>query len=389
MPASAVHAQTPTTGPAQLSIGTKFVKDFCLEGRADGTLVINKCNAQPPQAIDYDDTTGQIKTAGKCVSAHTKGQPLALADCADATEQFWTFEANGTLKSDSGLCADVLNFNKDPGTAVIAWDCTATENQSFFLTNIRVAKAEKTGPALADISREVNGTPSIASYFVQGLCLQATGSKGAISIEVCSRAAGQDFRFKAGNSGAIIQGDMCLTSTGQGNALELAACNGKPEQAWTFTVEGLLRTGTNLCADILGFGTRPGTGVIAWECTATDNQRWYPAVATKSGSFTLGATIGDQLRGGGVTTLSLTPSFSGGNLTAAGGKILSADTDGKVTGGEKDTIVVGGAGVLTQRFAKGLVAPTVKDATTAGGTSLLPGDWSFFSGSTAGTMKLD
>ncbi|ESQ88145.1 hypothetical protein ABAC460_15915 [Asticcacaulis sp. AC460] len=386
MPAAAVQAQTPATGPAQLSIGTKFVKDFCLEAKPDGTLVINKCNAQPPQAIDYDDTTGQIKLAGKCIAAQTKGQPLALAECAEANEQYWTFEADGTLKSDSGLCADVLNFHKDPGTSVIAWDCTATENQAFFLTNIRVAKAEKAAPSPSDISTEITGTPSIASYYVQGLCLEAKGAKGEISIEVCDRSAGQDFRFKSGNSGAIIQGDKCLTTTGQGNTLEMAACNGSGEQDWTFTMEGLLRTRNNLCGDILRFERRPGTPVIAWECTATDNQKWYPAVAAKSGSFTLGAAIGEQLKGGDVTTLTLTPTFSPGNLTGAGGKMLNADANGKITGGERDTLVVGGAGVLTQRFAKGLVAPGVKDAT---GTSLLPSDWSFFTGSTAGTMKLD
>ncbi|ESQ74648.1 RICIN domain-containing protein [Asticcacaulis sp. AC402] len=389
MPA-AVQAQTPPTGPAQLSIGTRFIKDFCLEARPDSAMVVNKCNAQPPQAMDYDDTTGQIKTAGKCVAAPAKGQPLELTTCAEAKDQFWTFEGDGTLKSDAGLCADLLNFGKNPGTSVIAWDCAASDNQKFFLTNIRIARADKpAGEAKSDRSESVSGIPSIASYYAQGLCLEARGSNGAISIEVCSRAAGQDFRFQGGNSGAIVQGDKCLTSIAQGSPLELAACKRSPEEDWTFTGEGLLRNRANLCADILQFLREPGTAVIAWECTATENQKWYPAVATKSGAFTLGSQIADNLKAGGITTLSLTPGYSAGNFTGAGGKSLSADAQGNITGGDKDTIVIGGAGVLTVRFKNGLAAPDVTEAAKVGSKGLLPTDWSFFSGSTAGKFELN
>jgi hypothetical protein len=330
-----------------------------------------------------DDETGLIHHGDtQCLVAVQKGQPLALKPCADVPEQKWTFEADGTLKSDSGLCADILNFRKDPGTTVIAWDCTATDNQKFFATNVKLSATQQAAtiaPKAATLATV--GQPVIASYFVSGRCLAITGGKSELEYDNCDRKPNQSFHFKGGVSGEIVQDGQCLTSVMRGEPLALKPCAGKPEQDWLFSEDGSLRNRADLCADILRFDARVHASVIAWACTGTDNQKWYPAVAVASGAYAPGAAITDAVKADTtITTVSTQAGWSVLNMTASGGKTLAADGD-KITGGQNDTIIIGGAGVQLSKFG-GLAGANVKGANA----SLLPHDWGFFSGDTAGRI---
>ncbi len=376
-------AQVPT---GQLSVGSKFIDGACLESRAsDSSLVVNKCSAQPEQGLRIDDETGLIHQGDtQCLAAVQKGQPLALKACADVPEQKWTFEADGTLKSDSGLCADILNFRKDPGTTVIAWDCTATDNQKFFATNVKLSATQQAAAIAPKAAPAVltRGQPVIASYFVSGRCLAIAGGKSELEYDNCDRKPNQTFQFKGGVSGEIIQGGQCLTSVMRGEPLALKPCAGKPEQDWVFSEDGTLRNRVDLCADTLRFDVRVHASVIAWACTATDNQKWYPAVAVASGEYAPGAGIAEAVRADAtITTVSTQGGWSATNLTASGGKTLSAESD-KITGGQNDTIIVGGAGVQLSKFG-GLAGANVKSANV----SLLPQNWAFFSGDTGGQIS--
>lgn len=372
------------TVPAQMSIGSKFADGQCLETRTDATLIINTCNAATPQLVRYDDQTGRLHQGDLCLSAVTRGQPLVARACGDTDDQKWNFMEDGTLRSDSGLCADILNFRKDAGTAVIAWDCAGTDNQKFFATSVKVTAAPKTEQAAVTVP-PIKGQPVIATYFAQGLCLNVT-ARSTVTMDTCERKPAQDLRFRGGASGQILRGDQCLASATKGEPLVVKPCTNAADQDWAFTSEGTLRNRLDVCADILAFQTRAGTDVIAWDCTATDNQKFYPAIAAASGSFSLGAQLSQSLMGEAkITTVSMVVGFSAYNLTGAGGRKISADARGMITGGQNDTIIVGGAGVLTVRFANGLAAPNVK-AEYVGATHILPKDWSFFSGDTAGAM---
>lgn len=377
------QAQTP---PTTLSVGSKFVEGQCLETRADASLIISKCNAQSAQILRYDEETGRLHQGELCVAAETRGQPLMARPCGDGAEQKWTFAEDATLRSDANLCADILNFRRDPGTTVIAWDCTATDNQKFFATRVKVEPTKQTAQA-AVAPPPIQGTPVVATYYVQGRCLTVT-SRSTVTIDVCERAGTRDFRFRGGPSGQIVQGDKCLAVSQKGEPLVVKPCTSGPEQDWSFTSEGTLRNRQDLCADIFAFETRNGTNVIAWDCTGTDNQKFYPALAAASGSVSLGEQLAKSLAADAkVTTVSMAPGYSAYNLTGAGGRTLSADADGRITGGQGDTIVVGGAGVLTVRFANGLAAPGVK-AEFISVTNILPKDWAFFSGDNAGKMEV-
>ena len=248
---------TAQAAPGQLSVGSKFITDFCMDAGDGNRVVVNKCDAQPRQGLRYDDNTGQLIQGSNCLAAPVKGQPLMLKPCAAEAEQQWTFVEDGTLKTDSGLCADILNFWRDPGTSIIAWDCTATDNQKWFPTNVKLAGAAPSpaasGPTATGAATQattITGTPSIASYFVQGTCLDS-GKHATVTIENCSRKASQSLHFATGNSGAIQQDTQCLASADKGTPLVLGACNGAANQAWTFTADGSLRNGAGLCGRYL------------------------------------------------------------------------------------------------------------------------------------------
>lgn len=382
---TAAEAQAPApAAPLPISIGSRFAEGQCLETRADATIIIDRCNAQPVQLLSYDDETGQFHQGDQCLAAVGRGQPLAMVTCGDGDEQKWTFMADETLRSDSGLCADILNFQKAAGTAVIAWDCNATDNQKFFATNVKVVAAVAP-KADAPVAPVITGQPVIASYFTQGKCFEAS-SRSTLTVETCNMKPAQTFHFRQGASGQIVQVDKCLASANKGEPLVVTACTNGTEQDWMFAAEGTLRNRAGLCADLLAFQSRAGTPVIAWDCTATDNQKVYPAIAAASGSFSYGDKLAKQLTAAGKpTTVSMVAGYSAYNLTASGGRGLSANSEGRVIGGQDDTIVVGGAGVLTVRFVNGLAAPGIK-AELAPSTDILPKDWSFFSGTTAGRM---
>ncbi|OYW83381.1 MAG: hypothetical protein B7Z26_00690, partial [Asticcacaulis sp. 32-58-5] len=110
---SAAGAHAATSAP-QMSIGSKYVEGQCLEVRADGSLIINKCNAQGAQLVRYDDATGRLHQGDQCLAATARGQALVAVTCGDGNEQKWSFMENGTLQSDAGLCADILNFQREP-----------------------------------------------------------------------------------------------------------------------------------------------------------------------------------------------------------------------------------------------------------------------------------
>lgn len=386
---SNAYAQLDTkTKTTQMSVGTNFVSDFCLEVNGNNSLVIAKCSGKPEQNLSFSDLDhGQLLHKGKCVDVARRGEPLLLKECQKLESQDWGFNENGTMSNLKDDCVDILNFKSDVGTPVIAWECTATENQKFFPKRVTLVTNDlsKMGANAAEIN--IIGTPIIASYFAQGQCLEAT-LNGTIIINNCDTSNNQKLKFANGNSGQITNGSKCLASNNKGSPLVLKTCNNSADQNWSFRNNGTLGNGSSICADIFAFLTKPGTNVIAWDCTSTDNQIFYPAVAVDSGMINLGSAYATVLRSNeGTTTISINPEYSFANMTGSGGIKLSASDKGEIKGGNNGVIVFGGAGVLTTRFLKGLSSSSVKDA-KIGSVNLSPSDWSFFSKETAGSFKL-
>jgi hypothetical protein len=71
--------------------------------------------------------------------------------------------------------------------------------------------------------------------------------------------------------------DVPNASTTPGAQLQIWACSGRSNQAWTRTSSGQLTVtiaGVTRCLDAYGQQTQPGTQVITWPCNGQVNQRW-------------------------------------------------------------------------------------------------------------------
>ena len=89
-----------------------------------------------------------------------------------------------------------------------------------------------------------------------------------------------------------VASGLCLDVKGvdatPGASVQVWGCNGGPNQQWTLTAAGELRTlGGTRCLDAKGAGTAPGTPVISYTCNGQANQRW-----TVSGNTIHGAGSG-------------------------------------------------------------------------------------------------
>lgn len=65
--------------------------------------------------------------------------------------------------------------------------------------------------------------------------------------------------------------------TTEGEQLQIYTCDGRPNQAWTYTSSGQLIVtlgDTIRCLDSNNQGTTPGAKAVTWECTGQPNQQW-------------------------------------------------------------------------------------------------------------------
>jgi alpha-galactosidase len=60
------------------------------------------------------------------------GAQAQIWDCTGGTNQQWSFNADGTIRSvSSGLCLDVNNQGTANGTTVLVWTCNGQQNQRW------------------------------------------------------------------------------------------------------------------------------------------------------------------------------------------------------------------------------------------------------------------
>lgn len=113
-------------------------------------------------------------------------------------------------------------------------------------------------------------------------CLEyRAGENNRAVIDNCdSRGSGRsNQRWTFQGDGTVRADGGCLdvqnAGTGNGNAVQLYACNGTPAQKWTLRADGtLLNPRSGRCLDVANGGTGAGSPVIIWDCSAASNQKW-------------------------------------------------------------------------------------------------------------------
>lgn len=101
-----------------------------------------------------------------------------------------------------------------------------------------------------------------------GMCISMSGQAGESISVPCDGSARETFVLPGPAGGSIRYGDACLEPKGQGYypPLFAVACTGAPEQHWTLTEDGELRSGAGRCISLLGAASRTGGMVFAGEC---------------------------------------------------------------------------------------------------------------------------
>jgi alpha-galactosidase len=129
------------------------------------------------------------------------------------------------------------------------------------------------------------GLPAAGSYRLTNLwSKELTASTGAISANVPSHST-VIYRVRANSAGTSIgttqpvQGassSRCLDISGTATAgakADILDCDGRANQAWTFTSSGELKAG-GLCLDASGGTSAAGTKLVAWTCHGGANQKF-------------------------------------------------------------------------------------------------------------------
>ncbi|HLL64966.1 MAG TPA: endo-1,4-beta-xylanase [Micromonosporaceae bacterium] len=163
------------------------------------------------------------------------------------------------------------NYNPKPAYTAIATALGGTPTSPPATTPPRTTAPATTPPGT---TTEIAGTGS-------GRCLdvpngsQVDGTR--VQLGDCSGNPNQ--KWTATAAGELRSGGKCLDAFGRGRTpgtvVDVYTCNGGANQRWTLNASGTI-TGveSGLCLDAFGGGTANGTPVVLWTCTGGANQRW-------------------------------------------------------------------------------------------------------------------
>lgn len=247
---------------------------------------------------------------------------------------------------------------------------------ALFMASIAADKAN---------AQSIKGAPSIASYHAIGMCLDTYAQTGAVHLYPCHGGSNQAFRFVVGSYGQISLGNQqCLTASSNGAQLTASQCVNNSAQKWGFQPNGTLRNELGFCADIERGAKGAGARIIAWSCTGSSNQLWYPGVTSSSANIGLAAMA--NLRSNSGQAFLSSGGFSGGNIVASGGGNIVASGGGNIVASGGGNIVAGGAGNMISRNVSSIVSNHSTGIVAGGAGNLLPNNWNFFSGAGAGIV---
>lgn len=132
-PYSRLHVRPPrgNGGQVQARLGASSSSDTCsgdtrIEVVSDGIIQSNALGNSR-----RGDVTG---SGGMCLDAYggaASGTMGITYECNGQDNQAWVYARDGSLQLQQGLCLDVENAARIPGSAVIVYECTGGKNQSW------------------------------------------------------------------------------------------------------------------------------------------------------------------------------------------------------------------------------------------------------------------
>jgi glucose/arabinose dehydrogenase len=236
------HAE-PLPGGVQLRrVGTNLCVDVINNSNDFATpLHLFTCNGTAAQIFALDTPVTQLQKQGSSLCIDVPGGSTAdsvqleTRTCNRKEEQTWqinqkTEDQYEIRRAGTGLCVDVFFGNPFPGAMVTQFPCNDTAAQRFHI--------EPMGPGLQVRNIGTN------------LCLDVSGTK--IALGACGASGADTFLLDPASAPALQQ----LTK----------------------------KASPNMCIDVPGASTTPGTQLQLWECNRTNAQMWQ-LVQKTTGQF--------------------------------------------------------------------------------------------------------
>lgn len=211
------------------AIATYFAIGNCMDVGAANVIMHATCQSgRGAQGWRFvSGSYGMISLGNQtCLQSNGSGAPLTAAACNNGTNQRWGIQANGELRNELGLCADIEGGNRNSGGRVVGFSCHGGMNQKWYAAasggtaTYRISAstpltALPPGRALAN-ARGVSNTNIVAggagNITVSGGRIVAGGAGnivagGAGNIIAASIVAGGAGNIVAGGAGNLIAND--------------------------------------------------------------------------------------------------------------------------------------------------------------------------------------
>ncbi len=246
---------------------------MCLDF-SSGRGVLARCTGDRGQDLDVPRRGADFLKVGRfCVAAGNSGSQLYTSNCRNNSDQFWSFNQNGSLVNGSGLCADVEGGSRREGARVIAYRCGGKSNQRFTAWDAghRPGRPGRPGQGHNHES-QVLLSPGHAG----GMCVDHDRKTGRLILWGCHGKSNQVFTLSQRGNTELRVNNLCVTATrGNRSPVQVANCTGRRDQSWTVQNDRTIRNeATGLCLDVDGGGRHERTAVISFKCSGKTNQRF-------------------------------------------------------------------------------------------------------------------
>ncbi|XP_058220732.1 ribosome-inactivating protein PMRIPt-like [Rhododendron vialii] len=244
---------------------------------------------------------------GLCVDVRdgrdNDGNPIQLWPCGQQSNQQWTFQTDGTIRS-LGKCMTTYGYS--PGVYITIFNCgTAAQNATKWslssdgtITNphsglVLTANQAAQGTILTVetnvhaasqgwrvLGEEVNPTVTTIIGF-NDLCMQANNDNSRVWLESCVDSRQQQQWALYGDGTIRVNSDhnLCLTSDGHSSldVIIILRCQGWGNQRWVFnSTDGtILNPNAKLVMDVKESNVSLRQ-IILYQPTGNPNQRWLP-----------------------------------------------------------------------------------------------------------------
>jgi hypothetical protein len=237
---SSVALSFATTATAQIASGSPSIASYhalgrCMDVRAsDNAVLLWNCHGGANQAFRFvSGSYGMISLGNqRCLTAGTARGALSAQVCTNAVNQRWGFQANGTLRSENGFCADIQGGATNSGAPVLGWDCSGSSNQRWYPAV--TARSAFVGIAATAELGNRSGRAYVGSANFSASNVVASGGGNIVAGGAGNLIANDGASIVAGGAGNIIGTNSgAIVAAGAGNIVAGGAGNITPAN-WSF-----------------------------------------------------------------------------------------------------------------------------------------------------------